>query len=614
MSFPGLFYNPQYSAVMTEIFGQMDNSKRTYISGVLNSQANFIRCELSVDLLKEWIQNWRGDSLGNFANFLLNALEFNGRFDDDSVRRIRSVVHAFRLQEKEIIKQMCAINVQSKVIERGYVDPDTAQELAQFTIEFEGGVEAYIPIDDKAADILKAKNLSFFLPKSYIVNEYMKIPVDMEKAIQLGILKTETVEDINNFPTVCSNPNWTKWHELIRFFEYYTRDEDTRVQWDKQVFEFWVPPALHPTIKRLLVTTRSITGEHLRRTFPYEVSEVRHIENQSFHKGNQIFQIRTGIYARETILAYNGNWDVVGVRETGLRFLAGIFAEINKDTSVSHAIISEVATYNQMSEIVDTDNVHFLRHSINVTGWETILEKVQVIWIVGAPHPPQSMIWRQAQKYFGNDRQPLLYEKDLETGLYKDDRLQSIYEQNIAAILRSIINRIGLYHLSDKTVVLMSGIELPGITDNVNTLLFDWEDFEVAGGLDKLPEVIATRQHFETERDNLTGRSDREKVEHILGCSSRQANRYLKKLRGGAPLRVPFRTQILSLLDEGDKKTAEFVKSIEGNPEAIKNELKRLIERGEIVRVQRGVYSTPSKDSIGKSQNSEQTNLSPKST
>ena len=120
-----------------------------------------------------------------------------------------------------------------------------------------------------------------------------------------------------------------------------------------------------------------------------------------------------------------------------------------------------------------------------------------------------------------------------------------------------------------------------------------WEDFEVADGLDKLPEVIATRERFETERDNLTIESSREKVEHILGCSSRQANRVLQKLRGGAPLRIPFREQILSLLADGEKKTSEFIEAIDGHPKAIKNELSRLVDTGEIIRVQWGIYALP---------------------
>ena len=132
---------------------------------------------------------------------------------------------------------------------------------------------------------------------------------------------------------------------------------------------------------------------------------------------------------------------------------------------------------------------------------------------------------------------------------------------------------------------------LPQIIDKPETLLFDWEDFEVAGGLDKLPEMIAIRERFETERDNLTVESSREKVEHILGCSSRQANRVLQKLRGGKPLRIPFRDQILSLLADGEKRTAELIEAIEGHPKAIKNELSHLVDTGEITRVQWGIYT-----------------------
>ena len=118
-------------------------------------------------------------------------------------------------------------------------------------------------------------------------------------------------------------------------------------------------------------------------------------------------------------------------------------------------------------------------------------------------------------------------------------------------------------------------------------------DFEIAGSLDKLPEAIATRERFEAERAKLTAESSREEVEPILGCSSRQANRILKKFRGGKPLRVPFREQILSHLSDGEKKTAALVAAINGNPKAVGNELARLVEAGEIVKVRRGVYALP---------------------
>ena len=596
---PQMFFNPQYAEAIKEIFKQSDETERFCIVDESKGHDLFLKCELSIKMLKDWVVNWQGEPLGNFANFLLNALELKGRFYDDSVRRIRSAVQAFQRQGEVIVRQMCQVNIRGRVVEQGFVDSETGQQLARFHIKFEGGANAYMPLDNNDANILKTKQLPFSSLRSFVVNEDMKIPMSMTQAIRLGILNTETVESIQTFPTVCPNPNWTVWHQLKRFFQHYTRNEDARVRWDGRALEFWIPPMLHPSVKRLLITTPILHEQHLNRIFPDEVIKFRYLEPTPWKKENRVFQIRTGLYPRETILAYNGNWDVLGISEIGQHFFAGILAEIKKDSSVSHAVITYAGAIRQLKEIVDRENVYFLKHFKNIQDfenideWDAVLEKAQVIWIVGAPEPPQGNIWRHAQILFGNDEQPLRYEKDIESGLYKDERLQGIYEQNIAFLLRSAVNCAALDRSSGKTVVLFSGLALPGFTDRPETLLFDWEDFEVADGLDGLPKVIATRQRFETERANLTAKSSREKVEEVLGCSSRQANRFLQKLRGGAPLRVPFRTQILSLLADGKKKTTELVSAIEGNPEAVKNELTRLVDKGEIVRVQRGVYDIP---------------------
>ena len=65
------------------------------------------------------------------------------------------------------------------------------------------------------------------------------------------------------------------------------------------------------------------------------------------------------------------------------------------------------------------------------------------------------------------------------------------------------------------------------------------------------------------------------------------------KFRGGKRLRVPFRDQIFSMLTNGEKKTAELIDAIEGHPGSIKNELKRLVDAGEIIKVQRSMYALP---------------------
>ena len=91
----------------------------------------------------------------------------------------------------------------------------------------------------------------------------------------------------------------------------------------------------------------------------------------------------------------------------------------------------------------------------------------------------------------------------------------------------------------------------------------------------------------------ITAETSRTEVERILGCSTAHANRLLNKLRGGNIPRVPFREQILSLLANGEKKASELAAAIEGNPKSIDNELRRLVDNGEIVRVRRGMYALP---------------------
>ena len=166
-----------------------------------------------------------------------------------------------------------------------------------------------------------------------------------------------------------------------------------------------------------------------------------------------------------------------------------------------------------------------------------------------------------------------------------------MHQQNIVGLLTRIVGQTGLSRWKGKKVMLLTSWRLPNITDRSETLLFDWKDFQIAGGLDKLPEVIATRQRFETEHDNLTGKSTRQEVERVLGCSARKANRVLKELRGGNIQRISFEEQILTLLANGEKQKSEITAALGSSQQSVGNELKRLVDIGKIVKVRRGVYA-----------------------
>ncbi len=400
------------------------------------------------------------------------------------------------------------------------------------------------------------------------------------------------VENIQAVPAIYADPSWTFWHQLKRFFAHYTRDADAPMQWKNEELQFGVPPVLHPSVQYLFVNIPALDAEHLRRTFLDVETEILHTQPMAWVPGNRVFQIRTGIYPRETILDLSNTWDIMAMSETGQHIFSRIQAEIERDPDIKHGIITHVHALEQLKDLTKNENVCFLTSFRGVEGLETAFQEARVIWIVGMPQMGASTLLSRTRMLFGNNEEPLSYEMEPELYRYKDARVQSVHNKEITGILTRIIASAQLNRFTNKTVMLITGMRIPEITDRPETLLFDWADFDVAGGLDKLAEAIKTRQHFETERDKLTIESSRKEIERVLGCSTRQANRMLQILRGGKP-RVTFRQQILALLAGGEKTTPEFAEAIQGHPKAINTELTRLVKRGEIVKVRRGVYRLP---------------------
>ena len=583
--------DPQYTELVAQILERDGENERLCVLNQQRTHKLFLECELSKDVMEEWTANWQNCALGNFAKTLLSALEIEGKSYGDAVKGLRAVMQTFEWQEDTLIQQMQRVRVHGRAVERGVVDGDTGKILARFSIEFEGGVSACIPLDENAADKLSAKGLPVF-PQSVPLNEDIKVVMSMAQAIALGVLDTKTVESIQAFPSVCREQTWTFWHQLKRFFAHYKRNIDAPIRWDGEVLRFWVPPVLHASVKRLLLVSSVFSEQHLHRAFPDENLETYWTEPIPWSPGNRVFQVRTGVYPSEAILDYH-NWSNVGISETGQRFLIGIHAELEADLGVKHGIVTNADIARRLDDIAKERNVCFVDDFRKLSRSDTLSEAADVVWVLGTPRRPTAAIWRRAQMLFGNDEEPLSYEDEIGAGTYKDPRLQSIYEEEAVYALTEVIVQAELDRLTNRRIVLITGLPLPNITDRPETSIFDWEDFEIAGGLDKLPEAIAIRERFEQERENLTAESSREEVQRVLGCSERQANRVLQRLRGGNIQRVPFRQQILSLLTDGEKKTAELTSSIDGHPEAVQHELTRLVETGEIVRVQRGVYALP---------------------
>ena len=586
---PQIFFDPKYSGLVEELLKLEDNAERLCIVNQQKAHELFLECRLPKRVLETWLADWQGEALGNFVQTLLSALEIKGKRRADAVRGIRAAMQMFQWQAELIVRQMSEVKVQGKVVAQGFTDPETGADLARATLEFEGGSSAYIPLDDKATETLKAKGLPVFPLESFSLNEDVNILMPMAEAIARGILDTETVESIQAFPTVSRKQNWTFWHQLERFFAHYTRDADAPIRWDGETLQFWVPPVLHPSVKRLLIISSALSEEHLQRVFPGENLETYRSEPIPWVNGNRVFQIRTGVYPMEAILDFH-NWGWVGVTEMGRRFLHGIHAEVVKDPSVKHGIVANRKIARRLQDIQKRGNVRFIDTFKKVKRFGTLSEAADVLWIIGSPRQPKTFIWSIAQILFGNDEEPLSY-GEVGSGTYSDPRVQSVLENVVVGQLTRVIAKSELDRFAGRKIVLISGLHLPSITNRPETALFDWADLEIAGGLAELPEGIVTRERFEAEREQLTAESSRQEVERVLGCSTRQANRVLNKMRGGNIPRIPIREQVLTLLSDGEKKTREIITPIEAHPEAIHHVLAKLVSEEVIVRVRRGLYA-----------------------
>ena len=551
---PNLFLDRRYTAFVDALIVP----NRICIINDSESQLAklFSEYHLSIEILEGWLINWSGAVLGQFAKTMLNAIRITDSQHGDIAKRIRTVVQAFEGLEYSIVQQMCQVNWTGKDGSRGAIDIDSA--------------------------------------------------------IQFGILDISTSENIEKAPNVYRDPEWTLWHQLKTFFAYYTRDMDAPMFVDDGILRFWLPPRIHQEIQELVFISPAFPEDYFKEVFPEETVSVRGVESQETSlSGNKSFQLRSAPHISHAIANYEVNWDVFGLSEIASRFFRGIYQEMKRHPDRNHVVISSTSAALMLKNVFDKiisyhdlikdtpAHPEDLRSTFEdadvyydrIKGLRSIFEAADVVWIVGTPYWPPSFIWEQAKILFGNQVEPLNYNLTMNPYQFEDERIQELYEQNAIGVLTQIVRIAGFNDASGKTLILNTALRIPSVTGAPKTELFDWEDFEIADGLDELSETIRIREEYETEYANMDASWHRERVEYLLGVSKAQANRILMRLRGGKLERIPFHAQIFELLSDGEKTTSEILESIQGHPGSIKNELTHLVETGEIVRIRRGIYA-----------------------
>ena len=100
-------------------------------------------------VLQQWTHDWEGESLGDFAELVIDMLEkYRHKV---SPYEVAELVNKFESKDLQALSRQCSrYRVKYKRIGRGATDPKTGNALAYHSVRFPNGVEAYVAYDCEA--------------------------------------------------------------------------------------------------------------------------------------------------------------------------------------------------------------------------------------------------------------------------------------------------------------------------------------------------------------------------------------------------------------------------------------------------------------------------------
>lgn len=227
-----------------------------------------------------------------------------------------------------------------------------------------------------------------------------------------------------------------------------------------------------------------------------------------WHPESKVFILRTNRNPRATVFNPKGERiDGDLLSPTG-EFYWGLVAEDLKKPNRG-LITYKALLEDRASELENIPTANFG----GLVGLDTHFKDVEVLHILFSPELPPSAVEMKAKLMFGNESEPLCFERDA-NGHYIDTRLQTCYDDGVIVEELQAIGRGRLVSRFVRIVVWCSHY-LPGVTDHSQCFLFDEVDWERADGdIEKLQAVIQTREEAEMSGDvkayaKATGQSER---------------------------------------------------------------------------------------------------------
>ena len=328
----------------------------------------------------------------------------------------------------------------------------------------------------------------------------------------------------------------TYWHQLKRFFDHYRHDTDAPMYFDGACVRFWLPPLMHPRAKKFVVLSPSIDADILRRAFPDKKVEVYDYGTQVALAGHRVYQLRSEVHSPHSLLNYDLDWDALSLSAVGIRYATGIHHTVRQTPETQHTIVSTDDMDTALSETLLENNARYMRFHAGTYHYKDkapgLLEDTDVVWVLGTPYCQPITLWRCAQILYGDLPAPLDYTVSMHPYRFKDPRIQRLSEEYSRQVLVSMLAHTIPPETTGKTLVIQTALWLTDITDAPETRLFDWEDFEVAGGLQGLDTAIEKREAYEAEAAKINKTWMPYQVMPVLGIDYKTAAQLLIEVHG----------------------------------------------------------------------------------
>lgn len=491
---PKLFLDPLHRRFFREL-SKGQPSDRVCVIDEAKAHDLFIDCSLPKAVLQQWVRDWAGEALGDFAEKVLDMLEVKTL----SPYTIAELVNGFSDKElRTLSKQASRYRVKYERIGRGATDKDTGQVLACHSVQFAGDIKAYVALDFDAYEALQDKGLPAIPPQEVLDSGFMTLTP--AQAFALGIYKQSDLDGINTLPRLWEQSKWTPFQQLKAFSKRYQREVDAPIWYDKGVLKWVIPPVVHSRVKHLVCMSATLQREAFERAFEGVRTTFIETPPTLWVKGKPAFQNRAGKFPRGTLLDSveneNGKYEYVSLSNSGKRYLELIENEVARDKSVRHVLITFDFIVKKYGKELTENHKNLSVLSFHKMEGLDFTESGMVFWIFGCPEVSEDIVARRAKVLYGNDDVPLCYERDNDSGEYVDKRVQLCWSSEVVARLQQAVGRARLNRLAN-TVIVFSNVSIPDFTDRA--IGFVPEDIEVAGGLDNL-ETVAN-QRLEVERD-----------------------------------------------------------------------------------------------------------------